>query len=116
MDRRMYSRNSLINPIPCLCQIGQDEPVLGYVKNVSMMGVMVELPDIKERLMVECCQCVVFTECESESGCLFSGMVGTLNWLYKNFAGISFKQPIKDSNNELRAWLEEHGHLFERAM
>jgi len=79
------------------------------------MGIMVEVPALKDKLLIECCQRVAVGECDNEDGCLFSGMVGTMNWLYKTYVGIGFEHPIKGSKQELRAWLGEHDQLCEEA-
>lgn len=115
MDRRMYTRVTLRHPIPCTCQVGQDEPMQASVVNVSTMGIMIEVPDIKDKLTIDCCQSITVGECDMEGGCLFAGMVGITNWLYKNYIGIGFEHPIKGSNKELRAWLKELGQLCEEA-
>lgn len=115
MDRRMYSRINLKHPLPCTCRIGQDEPLSAYVVNVSIMGLLLEVPDLKERLMLECCQRVSVDEGSADNDSLFPGLVGTLNWVYKNYIGVEFDHALKSSNKELRAWLRENDQLCEEA-
>lgn len=115
MDRRLYTRMTLRHPIPCSCQIGQEEPLDAQVVNVSIMGIMLEVPGLKDRLTIECCQRAVVQEDAQENGHLFSGINGTLNWVYKSYVGIGFDHPIKSSNMELRTWLGENGQLCEEA-
>lgn len=115
MDRRMYTRITLKHPISCTCRVGQGELLRASVVNVSTMGIMIEVAELKDELMIDCCQRIVVDECDIESGCLFSGMVGTINWLYKKYIGIGFEHPIKSSNKELRTWMRELGQLCEEA-
>lgn len=115
MDRRMYNRVNLKHPLPCTCRIGQGDPLDAYLVNVSLMGVMLEIPDLKERLMIECCQRVEVDEKSAENGNLFPGLAGTLNWVYKNYIGIKVDHAIKSSNKELRDWLRDNDQLCEEA-
>lgn len=115
MDRRMYSRVNLKHPLPCKCRIGQDEYMDSYVVNVSIMGLMLEVPDLHDKLTLECCQRVSLEEGGTENGGLFPGLVGTLSWVYKTYIGIEFDHAIKSSSRELRDWLRDRDLLCEEA-
>jgi len=103
----------LREPIACTCRIGDDKPLHGFIKNVGVMGVLIELPDLTGKLTMECCQRVSLEQNSKENGNLFSGMVGTLNWVYKDCIGVGFDSPIRATHGELMEWLEEQAVLCE---
>lgn len=113
MERRMYSRVNLKEPIACLCRVEDGEDLQGFIKNVGLMGVMIEVPNLSDRLTMECCQHVLIEETDNENEQMFSGMTGLLNWIYKDYIGIGFDLPIRPNQEDLLDWLNEHGQLGE---
>lgn len=112
MERRLHARMTLKEPIACVCQIGDEEPMSGFIKNVGVMGVMVQLPDLLHCLTMESCQPVTI-EVTDDNAHLFSDMSGTVNWIYKDYIGVGFETPIRETQTELQEWLEEHGQVCE---
>jgi len=79
------------------------------------MGIMLEVPDLQDKLTMESCQRIAVDEYGMENGSLFSGFIGTTNWVYKTYVGVCFEHPIKGSNKELRSWLRDNDQLCEEA-
>ncbi len=113
MERRKHLRVNLKEPIACLCRVEDGSVLQGFIKNVAVMGVMVEVPELSDGLIMECCQHVVIEETDLENNPMFSGMTGMLNWVYKNYVGIGFDLPIRPTQAKLMDWLDEHDQLGE---
>lgn len=113
MERRKHARINLREPVACECHLEDGEVLQGNVKNVGMMGIMVEVPDLEDRLILDCCQHVHIEEVNSDQAQMFSGMTGTLNWTYKNYIGVGFDLPIRPSHDDLLDWLKSFNQLGE---
>lgn len=113
MERRKYSRVNLKEPVACLCRFEDGEVLQGVIKNVGLMGVMIEVPDLSDRLTMEDGQPVVIEEIDKENEQLLSGVTGMLNWIYKDYIGIGFELPLRSSQEDLLGWLIDHGQLGE---
>ncbi len=111
MDRRKYARKSLRDALTCMCRIGDEEPLHGFIRNVGIMGVMVEVPDLEDGLIFECGQAIGLERVCQENGCLIPDQSGTVTWLYREYVGVAFASPIRDSEEELFQWLADHGQL-----
>ncbi len=111
MERRKYSRRNLKTPIPCMCRVGDGAPLHGFIRNVSLMGVMVEVPDVEDDFTVECRVPVFLDDVGRDNGYLFSSNVGVMSWVYKEYMGIAFAKSICSSEQQLSEWLIKYGQL-----
>lgn len=113
MERRLHARITLKEPIACTCRIGDEEPMSGFINNVGIMGVMVELPELSQKLTMECCQPIVIEVEENSDGSLFANLSGTVNWIYKAYIGVGLDRPIRETQQELMEWLEANEQYCE---
>lgn len=116
MERRKHARVNLKQPIACVCHLEDGEVLHGHVKNVGTMGVMIEVPDLEDRLIMDCCQHVHLEEVDVDDKHMFSGMTGMMNWTYKNYIGIGFDLPIRPTHEELLDWLKSFNQLGEEVI
>lgn len=112
MERRRHTRFTLKHPIPCMCIIGRGQPIRGFIKNISLRGVMLSIPDLEDGLMVECQR--ISVETTDDNGCsLGLEAAGMMSWIYKKYIGVNFDSPLAPEEAILSHWLAETEQLCE---
>lgn len=108
-ERRTYQREELSAAMICTL-ICNHISTHCLVRNVSLDGALVEWP-LADELSdpVDVGDLVALGDILSGPKALFRGDVASVRWVYKRTLGLQFEILLRETPEELRAWLEEQG-------
>lgn len=106
-EQRTYPREELVAAMIC-SMIAKRVSTYCIVRSVGLDSAEIEWPLADEMPdLLEVDDLVALGDILSGSRALFRGDVGKIRWVYKRTVGLKFETLLKESQEDLRNWLEE---------
>ena len=104
-ERRKHPRIALDAPVFVGMAIGAADEVLCIIKNISLEGMLLELPPVNAPENVAIGQDVAVVSCDEFEEEIFCSIRGVVAWVGGRQCGIRFTSPARISEDTLRAVL-----------
>jgi hypothetical protein len=107
-EKRAHPRETLSAAMICSFDAGEISTFC-VVRNVSLQGALVECPLAAKEPVFETGDPVFLSDTLHGEDVLFGGHKAEIVWIYKQFIGLWFEEPLQPSVDRLRQWLVERG-------